>query len=399
MPYTLTSVRSGNEPRIDEMHLMEDPMRTESTRRRSLTRSIMNPILVIALFSMTSTAMAQATLPLSTVEAASINGSQQSQISSYATQWTERASDADIQAASRAQTKLIEPLINARVSISFRRAYSDALGSYFDALESNGDISSTFTALRIAGELGTSRGTQIILAGLNSDDAGTRIFAAGRAGRTFRTTATNGPALSASDLTSLIQKLDSLADSSDDQSLVSACIQALGYGCSLPSKDFLQARASCISAMCDASAAQLTGSDSDLESRVRIAMLGSGAATNSLLQVGEDSTKDGIKSAVALGADMISVVLSQVISNSMPDVDNRDLQVALVRSGESLLYFALREYAELNRRPVGNVQQTQFAQLLEQGEDRDFRNQAALLLGPGSPIVTEFGFADDRFVN
>ena len=374
-------------------------MRTESTRRRSLTRSIMNPILAIALFGMTSTAMAQATLPLSTVEAASINSSQQSQISSYASQWTERASGTDMQAASRAQTKLIEPLINARVSISFRRAYSDALGSYFDELESNADISSTFTALRIAGELGTSRGTRIILAGLNSDDAGTRIFAAGRAGRTFRTTATNGPALSASDLTSLIQKLDSLADSSDDQSLVSACIQALGYGCSLPSNDFLQARALCISAMCDAAAAQLTGNGSDLESRVRIAMLGSGAATNSLLQVGEDSTKDGIKSAVALGADMISVVLSQVISNSMPDVDNRDLQVALVRSGESLLYFALREYAELNRRPVGNVQQTQFAQLLEQGEDRSFRNQAALLLGPGSPIVTEFGFADDRFVN
>jgi hypothetical protein len=377
------------------MHLMEDPMRTESTRRRSLTCSI----IAIALFGMTSSAMAQATLPLSTVEAASISSSQQSQISSYASQWVERASEADLQAASRAQTKIIEPLINSRVSISFRRAYSDALGSYFDALESNGDISSTFAALRIAGELGTSRGTRIILAGLNSDDAGTRIFAAGRAGRTFRTTATNGPALSASDLTSLIQKLDTLAKSSDDQSLVSACIQALGYGCSLPSKDFLQARASCISAMCDASAMQLTGSDSDLESRVRIAMLGSGAATNSLLQVGEDSTKDGIKSAVALGADMISVVLSQVISNSIPDVDNRDLQVALVRSGESLLYFALREYAELNRKPVGNVQQTQFAQLLEQGKDRDFRNQAALLLGPGSPIVTEFGFADDRFVN
>ncbi len=380
-------------------------MRTDSTRLRSLTRSISRPIVKIAAIgmlnvAMTTSAMGQTTtLPLSTIESASVSGSQQSQITSFASHWSQRATESDAQAAARAQSKLIEPLINDRVSISFRRAYSDALNSYFDSLKASGDISSTFTALRIAGELGTSRGTRIILDGLNSDDAGIRIFAAGRAGRTFRTTATNGPALSASDLTSLIQKLDTLADSSDDQALVSACIQALGYGCSLPSNDFLQARAMCISAMCDAAGSQLTGGDSDLESRVRLAMLGSGAATNSLLQVGENSNKDGIKSAVALGADMISVALSQVINSSMPGVNDRELQVALVRSGESLLYFALREYAELNRRPVGNVQQTQFAQLLEAGEDRDFRNQAALLLGPGSPIVTEFGFADDRFVN
>jgi hypothetical protein len=384
---------------------MEDPMRTESTRLRSLTRSISKPIFKIAAIGMLNVAMTTSaigqttTLPLSIVESASVSGSQQSQIASFASHWSQRATESDAQASARAQTKLIEPLINDRVSISFRRAYSDALGGFFDKLQSNGDVSSTFTALRIAGELGTSRGTRIILDGLESDDAGTRIFAAGRAGRTFRTTATNGPALSANDLNSLIKKLDMLADSSDDQSLVSACIQALGYGCSLPSKDFLQARAMCISAMCDAAGSQLTSGDSDLESRVRLAMLGSGAATNSLLQVGENSNKDGIKSAVALGADMISIALSQVISSTMPGVNDRDLQVALVRSGESLLYFALREYAELNRKPVGNVQQTQFAQLLEAGEDRDFRNQAALLLGPGSPIVTEFGFADDRFVN
>ena len=356
---------------------------------------------VCAVFATTTACLAQTTaLPLSTVEAASVGSSQFSQISSFVEHWSSRALESDTQQSVRAQTKLIEPLINARVSISFRQTYSDALASYFTELESNGDIASIFAALRVAGELGTSRGNKILLSGLSSTDIGTQIFAAGAAGRTFRTTAANGPAFSANDLNSLITALGSIASSSDDHNLVSACVQALGYGSTLPSNDFREARAGCLQAMCDAASRNLISNNlSDLEMRVRLAMLASGAATNSLLQVSEDSNNDAIKSAVALGADMISIALSDVIDGTMPAVSDRDLHVTLVRSGESLLYFALREHAELMRKNVGTVQQTNFADLLEQGEDRDFRNQAALLLGPGSPIVTDFGFSDDRFVN
>lgn len=339
------------------------------------------------------------TIPPSTVESASVNGSQQSQIADFIAHWSQRASGTDAQQAFRAQAKLMEPLINSRVSISFRRAYSEALGTFFDQLESNADIGSTMLALRLSGELGTTRATKIVLAGLNSDDLGTRIFAAGRIGRIFRTTATNGPALSASDLDSLIAQLEKTASSDTNESVLSAAIQALGVGSTLPSDDFLAQRARCITAMCNASSTQLKNNDSELESRVRIAMLGAGAATFSLSQIGEDSTEEAIKASVQLGANMISVALSGVIHRTIPDVNDRSVYVASVRSGESLLYFALREHAELHRRPVNNVQQTAFADLLQAGEDRDFRNQAALLLGPGSPIITTFDFADDAFVN
>ncbi|MFK7759270.1 MAG: hypothetical protein AB8C13_04910 [Phycisphaerales bacterium] len=348
---------------------------------------------------MIAPAIAQSSISLSTVESASISGSQGTQITDYVSQWTQRATESDMSQAERAQTRLLEPLMNTRVSISFRRAYSDALGTYLDELESSDSIASTFMSLRLAGELGTTRGSQVILAGLNHTDPGVRIFAAGRAGRTFRTTASNGPALSANDLSKLINKLDSITDTSSDSALISACIQALGEGCSLPSDDFLIARSQCLSAMSDAASRQLKNGQSDLESRVRLAMLASSSATNSLLQVGEDSTKEGIKSAVGLGAEMIALALSDVINRTMPDVKNRELHVALVGSGESLLYFSLREFAEFSNRPVGNVQQTQFAALLQSGEDRDFRNKAALLLGAGSPIIVDFQFPDDAFVN
>jgi len=380
---------------------MEDPMRTKPTYLSNMNSNL-SGILTLGLlsFALVSPASGQTTaLPPSTVEAAAVGGSQQSQIASFVDHWSQRAIGTDAQQAARAQTKLIEPMINSRVSISFRRAYSDALGSLFDQLEANGDIGSTLSALRLAGELGSTRGTKIILSGLDSDDTGVRIFAAGRAGRTFRTTAANGPAMSANDLSSLISKLESITTSTDDQSFLSACVLALGQGCSLPSDDFLAARADCIRIMCDAAGNHLSTDLSDLDSRVRMAMLASGAATNSLLQVGEDSTNEAVKSAVGLGANMISIALTEVIAGTMPGVDDRGLQVTLVRSGESLLYFALREHAELNGRSASGVEQTAFADLLEAGDDRNFRNKAALLLGPGSPIVTDFGFADDEFVH
>jgi len=372
-------------------------MRTKSTLLSNLTLMTLAGLLNLALVTHANAQMG--TIPLSTVESPSLNGSQQSQIADFVAHWSQRASGADSQQTSRAKAKLVEPLINSRVSISFRRAYSDALNAYIDQLQSNADIGSTMLALRLSGELGTTRATKMVLAGLNSDDLGTRVFAAGRIGRIFRTTAANGPALSASDLNSLITELESIADSQTDESVLSAAIQALGVGSTLPSNDFLAQRSRCIIAMCNAASAQLMSDDSDLESRVRIAMLGAGAATNSLFQNGEDSTEEAVKASVELGANMISVALSEVIHQTIPGVDGRSIHVASVRSGESLLYFALRKHAELHRRPVDNVQQTAFADLLQAGEDRDFRNQAALLLGPGSPINTTFGFADDAFVN
>lgn len=374
-------------------------MRTKSTRAQNRGMKTLSLALTFgALTLVASPTMAQTTsLPVSTVEAASVGGTQRDQINSFASHWSERALTSDAQQASRAQAKLIEPLVGARVSISFRRAYDEALGSYFDKLASNGDVGSTLSALRLAGELATEDSVKLIIQGLDHDDAGVRIFAAGRAGRAFRTTAANGAALSVVDLDAMINKLKAAA-AGGDRALVGACIQALGQGCSLPSDEFLAQRARSLSVMCDAATQQVVN-DSNLESRARMSMLASSFATNSLLQVGEDSNTEAVRSAVALGASMIGISLSEVINSTIPPVGERELHVSMVRTGESLLYFALREHAEINRRPVGNVEQTAFADLLEAGDDRNFRNKAALLLGPGSPIVTTFGFEDDQFVN
>lgn len=373
-------------------------MRTKSTRYTSLRHLVAAGALatVIATPSLGQTT----TLQTSTIESASLGGSQISQITSFVDHWSSRALESDSQSAMRAQTKLVEPMINPRVSISFRRAYSDALTSYFDQLNTNGDVGSTLSMLRLAGELGTTKSTQILVDAMGSDDAGIQIFAIGRAGRTFRTTATNGPALSVNELAELLSALKKISETSTDPAVLDACLQSYAQGSTLPSDEFLAIRAGSMSAMCDAASTQLIqANNSDLETRARLAVVGSSAANFSLLQNGEDSTNEAIKSAVALGADMISIALSEVLEGTLPGVDNRDLQVSLVRTGESLLYFALQKHAQLNGGSTASIEQTQLATLLEAGEDRDFRNKAALLLGAGSPIVTQFDFADDRFVH
>lgn len=337
-------------------------------------------------------------LPLSIVEKPSISSSERAQIAQFVSEKTPDVTSSDLSRANRARQNLLAPLSNTRVSIAFRRAYDEALTPVMEALEAQDNVGATLTRLRLAGELGTTNASRMIVSALDSDDLSVRIFAAGRAGRVLRTTAANGPALTSGDLNTLIERLGATATSTDNPSLLAACVSALGQGGSLPSSDLRDQRGRSIELMCNA-ASEAVREASSIEQSERLAMIASGIATNSLFQVGQSSTQGATKAAVALGADMIAVALDDIVNKRIPSVDDRAIHVALVQAGESLLYYAQTEHAEITGRNPSSVQQTNLNALLKAGEDRDFRNNAALLLGPGSPIVETFGFADDRFVN
>lgn len=353
---------------------------------------------LIALLASSSLAQGVSALPLSIVEKPSISTSERAQINQFVTEKVSDVVSTDLSRANRARQNLLAPLSNTRVSIAFRRAYDEALAPVMEALAAQDDVGATLTRLRLAGELGTTGASRMIVAALDDEDLAVRIFAAGRAGRVLRTTSANGPALTSGDLSALIEKLGSTAMATDDRSLLTACVNALGQGGSLPSSDLREQRGRSIELMCTAVSNAVREADS-IEQTDRLAMIASGLATNSLFQVGQSATQGATKAAVALGADMIVVALDDIVNKRIPGVADRAAHVALVQAGESLLYYAQTEHAEITGANPTSVQQTNLHATLKAGEDRDFRNRAALLLGPGSPIVETFGFADDRFVN
>jgi len=373
--------------------------------RNTVARTPILRVLIASLtlaFALDAGALAQfGTLPRAIVEAPSISGAQRAEIDEFVAGRLDDAVGTDAADAAEAREDLLTPLEMGDASPAFRRAYEESLSGFFEGLASRADIPSIIAVLRFSGELATRESASRIIAALDHPDTGVRLFAARSAGRVLTTTATRRGAMNARELDTLIEALGRRAAGDDDALFRAACIRALGEGGALPSSRFIEQRGACVRLMCEGASSMVASIDPGAAPgpEARAAVHAAGRATSSLSRVGADATPGSVRAAVALGADMIALELGGVIESTIPGVDERALAVTLVRSGESLLYFALREHAELEGGNPGSVQQTDLAAMLESGEDRGFRNAAALLLGPGSPIVTVFGFEDDRFVN
>ena len=359
-------------------------------------------IAALALAAMSAPALAQfGTLPRSITETPSVSASQRAEIESFVSGRLEDATENDGLEAAEARRDLATPLLTPGVSVAFRRAYDNALTPVFGGLDARADAGSAIAALRLAGELGTPDAVARIRSALSHDDLGIRVFAAGRAGRVFRVTTRSGAALEPAELDALIDELGAGAADDAHPEFRGACMRALGAGAMLPASAFGVQRGASIERMSTAGSTMVgsLGGSIEPDPLVRAIVQAAGDGTSSLSAVGVRTAPEAVRAAAALGADMIALGLSGVVNETIGSPGERGLVVTVVRSGESLLYFALREHAQNTGANPGSVEQTDLAAMLEAGEDRDFRNAAALLLGPGSPIVTEMDFKDDRFVN
>lgn len=364
-----------------------------------MTRRI--AFLLIAGTASLSHAQPGADLPRSTVETISVSPAQRTQIQQFVDNWTPRVTSDDPQDIKRGVEALTLPLQSQGVSVAFRQAYTQLLKGLLDDLGSSDDISDTLSMLRISGELATPSAVGRILGKLDADDIGVRLFAISRAGHVFEATRINGPAMTGNDATSLIDAIvDNLSNNMEHPELIRASARTLASGAMLGTKDLGNARSQAIIALSDLVGQhlqQLKPSD-DPTFAQSLAFDAASATTRSISDIGATVTPDAAKAAVRMGADIISVPLRRVLANTIEPRGERELTVRSVQAGETLLYFARRKAAELAGRSTSSVVTTQFSTLLESGEDRDFRDDAAALLGPGSPVVTNFDFQPDRFL-
>jgi len=341
-----------------------------------------------------------ADLPPSTTEAISISPSQRTQISKFVEAWTSKALSDNPQDIKNALESLTEPLQARAVSVAFRQSYAQAITPLLNELQAKDSIASTLASLRIAANLATPNTTARVKAALNHADQGIQLFAVSRAGQIFKTTNAHGPAMAPNDAVALIKALETLAsDPQIQDELLRTTVRALIAATQLRSKDMGDTRSDAIIALANIIGAHLRAlnTNDDPAFTQSIALDAASAITASIADISSQTTPDAVKSSVGLGGDIISVALRRVLANTINPVSNRDLTVRSVQAGETLLYFALRKDAETTHRFTGSVKQTNFADLLRAGDDKAFRNQASLLLAPGSPIVKDFGFQTERF--
>lgn len=355
-----------------------------------------------ALLLAAPSALAQSSdLPRSTVEAISINASQRSQVEQFVESWKARALSDDAQDRKKALDALTKPLQGRGVSVAFRQSYTQAIAPLMNAYDENGSIGATLASLRIAGELATPSTVGRVRNAMNSDDLGVQIFAVSRAGRIFSSTINQGPAITQADANSLIESINSIAsDLSADPNLLGASIRALSIAAMLPSSDMGDARSNAIIALANAVGPRLRALDvNDDPSDVQhLALQAAGAMIASISDISSEVNQQATREAVGLGGDMISIALRRVLGGTINPVSRRELTVQSVQAGESLLYFARRNDADLKGTSAGSIQETHFAEQLADGKDKAFRNASSSLLGPGSDIVTRFSFNNERFL-
>ncbi|MGV6814766.1 MAG: hypothetical protein ACWA5W_07155 [Phycisphaerales bacterium] len=340
-------------------------------------------------------------LPRSTVEAISINASQRSQVEQFIESWKERALSDDAQDRNKALEALTKPLQGRGVSVAFRQSYTQAIAPLMNAYDEDGSIGATLASLRIAGELATPSTVGRVRNAMNSDDLGVQIFAVSRAGRIFSSTINQGPAITDADANSLIESINTIAsDLSADANLLGASIRALSIAAMLPSNDMGDARSNAVIALANAVGPRLRALDvhDDPSNVQHLALQAAGAMIASISDISSDVNQQATRQAVGLGGDMISIALRRVLGGTINPVSRRELTVQSVQAGESLLYFARRNDADLKGTSANSIQETHFAQQLADGKDKAFRNDSSSLLGPGSDVVTRFNFNNERFL-
>lgn len=379
-------------------------IRSNSIQIKSIAQAFVCSV-ALAVLSPNALAQSGADLPMSTVEAISISGSQRAQINDFVSAWSPRALSDNAQDTKKAIESLAKPLQERGVSVAFRQAYAQAITPLMNELDSKGTIGATLSSLRLAGDLATPSAASQVRSALTNDDLGIQLFAVSRAAQIFTATRNFGPAMTPNDANSLIDAIDTIAsDSNSHPELLRACVRALSAGTMLSTKDMGDARSRSIIALSKAVGIQLRSLNVNMDPGFAqsLALEAASTATASISDISSETSPEAVKAAVGLGGDIISVSLRRVLGNSIAPVGDRDLVVRSVQAGETLLYFALRKDAELDNKfgkAGGKVRQTKFADQLKAGDDKTFRNEASLLLGPGSPIVTAFGFQDKRFLN
>ena len=372
------------------------------TPTASLIARFIRPLCVLTLALSTGIAAAQPgnSLPRSTVETISVNPGQRTQIQQFVDNWSPRVTSGDAQDTKRGLEALTDPLQGRGVSVAFRQAYTQSLDSLLDDLENSTSVADQLSMLRISGDLATPAAVNRVRSLMDDDDMGVRLFAISRAGQVFETTRVHGPAMTGNDANALIEALTQAAQNNENEEIIRACARALASGTSLGTRDLGDSRSNAIIALSDLVGDRLTAlnPNDDPSFAQSLAIDAASATTRSISDITANVNAEAARAAVRLGGDIISVPLRRVLAKTIEPKAERELTVSSVQSGETLLYFARRKAAELKGQSVNNILTTRFSELLEAGEDRDFRDDAAALLGPGSPIVTEFEFKDGRFL-
>ncbi len=325
------------------------------------------------------------------ISSSSISGSDQSAISAFVNAHAPRLSADSFSDVRRARTALLAPLSQTNATVSFRNAYAEAIWPAVEALLDSDDATHQLTGMRVAGMLGTDDAADRLVELLASDDAGVRVFAAGRLGDTLGTV---GPAAAAISPNATAEVIDALGDaiSNDEEPRVAdAAARALERAMEIRPGLLNNARSRAIEVL-SSSASTRIGDAANDETAVGFSLRVCGVVRTAI-STSDPVTVASAKAAIGMGADVLKGVV-YTYDARQPATDE---QVGLVSAAEAVIFYARRQHAQATNTRA-SFGPTSFAQTLRAEnvtERRDFRNNGIRFL---QDLERDYGFETNRFI-
>lgn len=158
-----------------------------------------------------STALAQAELPASLLSSASaLTAEQSAQIETYVKPHLESLRADDAERVNRARRALILPLTRSGVGVAFRQAYARQVGVSLAQVSGGTSVINAVNALRVAAELSTEEGFDIVEKAYAAPDPAVRLAAAAATARAFEVAGRAGAAVVPARLRSATTRLGAM---------------------------------------------------------------------------------------------------------------------------------------------------------------------------------------------
>ena len=320
--------------------------------------------------------------------AGAIQGDQQTAIQAHVTQNVPDLRDPQTQKRKEARQKLLEPLADAEVSVSFRQAYTNVLVPELAPLVKDPSDVVAISGLIIAGKLATERAAGLVVPELQAKAASVRYVAVSAIGDTLNATGNSAAAIRADTGVDLVRALEKQLVEETDPFIVHRLVLSLREGMSGP-KQLDQVRGEslrALSAALDARLKKLAAkkADPDLFETYILA----GSVIRDGLVGGNPPPKDAVVAAGKAGGQMIAYVGRLVSAGAYPGKAPRDLPVKLVAAGEAVVHFA---QVAVQQQPVKLelATDTRGVSAATNAGDAKFLSDAAGLIGPSGLLTKE----------
>ncbi|MEM9066228.1 MAG: hypothetical protein AAGB51_12140 [Planctomycetota bacterium] len=305
--------------------------------------------------------------------------SQEQAIRAFADRFSGDLTSADPALRARARRELLRPLTNTNATIAFRLAYSRVLSGALERAIAGGPETG-IGALRIAGDLASPTGVQLIEQGLRNADSAVRFSAASSAGRTFQAIGRSQPAVSEESLARLAAALSRAIGSDSSAAVADASARALGEAAGIEIQGYDGVAPGATRAVLEGLASRL--SDPELLAGPVDPLLYVAVARGLEIANNRISLANADNSTATLAANVAGHALGLVVR----DLDDADSDTAaalssLAGTSEAVVYWS----AELLR--PGSGQQFDLRNAAQRGA-APFRNAASGLIGTNGQLAS-----------